>query len=91
MYHFYKWKIEVSLRTTSEAKAAKSAAALSDRLERYLDSVQIEMIYSRALALKRAPDTKTIINAKNFSMTNALARYHRLKGGGKTKLFFELS
>ena len=34
-HRFNKRKIEVSLRTKSESKAAKSAAALSDRLERY--------------------------------------------------------
>ena len=49
---FHKRKIEVSLRTKSEAKAAKSAAALSDRLERYWDSLRMEMIYSRELGLK---------------------------------------
>ena len=54
---FKKRKIEVSLRTKSEAKAAKSAAALSDRLERYWDSLRMEMIYSRELGLGVAPDT----------------------------------
>ena len=49
---FHKRKIEISLRTKSEAKAAKSAAALSDRLERYRDSLRMEMIYSRELGLK---------------------------------------
>ena len=39
-HRFNKKKIEVSLRTKSEAKAAKSAAALSDRLERYWDSIR---------------------------------------------------
>ena len=34
-HRFPKRKIEVSLRTKSESKAARSAAALSDRLERY--------------------------------------------------------
>ena len=34
-HRFNKKKIEVSLRSKSESKAAKSAAALSDRLERY--------------------------------------------------------
>ena len=33
-------KIEVSLRTKSESKAARPAAALSDRLERYWDSLR---------------------------------------------------
>jgi integrase len=51
----------------------------------------MEMIYSRELGLRVAPDAKTTISAKSFSMTEALALYHRLKGGGKTKLFFESS
>jgi integrase len=91
LHRFNKRKIEVSLRTKSEAKAAKSAAALSDRLERYWDSLRMEMIYSRELGLRVAPDAKTNTSAKSFSITEALALYHRLKGGGKTKLFFESS
>jgi integrase len=90
-HRFKKRKIEVSLRTKSESKAAKSAAALSDRLERYWDSLRMEMIYSRELGLRVTPDAKTIASAKSFSITEALALYHRLKGGGKTKLFFESS
>ena len=90
-HRFNKRKIEVSLRTKSEAKAAKSAAALSDRLERYWDSLRMEMIYSRELGVRVAPDAKTTISAKSFSATDALALYHRLKGNGKTKLFFEPS
>ena len=90
-HRFKKRKIEVSLRTKSEAKAAKSAAALSDRLERYWDSLRMEMIYSRELGLRVAPDAKTTISSKSFSITEALALYHRLKGNGKTKLFFESS
>ena len=35
LHRFNKRKIEVSLRTKSEAKAARSAAALFDRLERF--------------------------------------------------------
>ena len=46
-HRFNKRKIEVSLRTKSETKAAKSAAALSDRLERQWDTLRMEMIYSR--------------------------------------------
>jgi hypothetical protein len=41
LHRFNKRKIEVSLRTKSEAKVAKSAAALSDRLERYWESLRI--------------------------------------------------
>ena len=50
-HRFDKRKIEVSLRTKSKTKASKSAAALSDRLERYWDSLRMEMIYSRELGL----------------------------------------
>ena len=49
------------------------------------------MIYSRELGLRVAPDAKATISAKDFSTTEALTLYHRLKGGGKTKLFFESS
>ena len=80
LHRFYKRKIEVSLRTKSEAKATKSAAALSDWLERYWDSLRMEMIYSRELGLRVAPDAKTTNSVKSFSATNALALYHRLKG-----------
>ena len=90
-HRFKKRKIEVSLRTKSESKAAKSAAALSDRLERYWDSLRMEMIYSRELGLRVVQDAKTTISSKSFSIAEALALYHRLKGNGKTKLFFESS
>ena len=85
-----KRKIEVSLRTKSELKAAKSAAALSDKLERYWDSLRMEMIYSRELGLSAAPQAKRQASS-DFSLTDALSLYHRLKGAGKTKLFFEVS
>ena len=51
----------------------------------------MEMIYSRELGLKLAPDTKTSISAKTFSIPDTLALYYRLKVGGKTTLFFESS
>ena len=89
-HRFKKRKIEVSLRTKSESKAAKSAAALSDRLERYWDSLRMEMIYSRELGLSAAPQAKRQAS-NDFSLTDALSLYHRLKGAGKTKLFFEVS
>ena len=90
-HHFKKRKIEVSLRTKSESKASKSAAVLSDRIERYWDSLRMEMIYSRELGMRVVPDGETTIISKSFSITEALALYHRLKGNGKTKLFFESS
>ena len=49
-HRFNKKKIEVSLRTKSEVKAAKSAA-LSDRLERYWDNLRMEQIHLKELGL----------------------------------------
>ena len=89
-HRFQKRKIEVSLRTKSESKAARSAAALSDRLERDWDSLRMEMIYSKELGLTVLPETRTVAS-DSFSLTDALALYHRLKGTGKPNLFFESS
>ena len=90
-HRFNKKKIEVSLRTKSEAKAAKSAAALSDRLERYWDSIRMEMIYSRELGFSVVPDKVKNANETEVTLSDALALYQRLKGAGKSKLFFEVS
>ena len=75
-HRFPKRKIEVSLRTKSESKAARSAAALSDRLERYWDSLRMEMIYSKELGLTVLPEATTS-TSDSFSLTDALALYHR--------------
>jgi integrase len=85
---FNKRKIEVSLRTKSQTKAMRSAAVLSDRLERYWDSLRMEMICSRELGLCAAPEVMAVA-VQQFSLPEALALYQRLKGGEKTKLFFE--
>ena len=89
LHRFNKRKIEVSLRTKSESKAAKSAAALSDRLERYWDSLRMEMVYSRELGISVVPDQVNNANQTELSLYDALDLYQRLKGTGKTKLFFE--
>ena len=89
-HRFNKRRIEVSLRTKSEVKATKSAAALSDRLERYWDSLRMEMIYSRELGLNIRQDTNPTVSDK-CSLSDASALHHRLKGGGKTRLFFDVS
>ena len=57
LHRLNKRKIAVSLRTKSVAKATKSAAALSDRLERYWDSLRMEMIYSKEPRLTVLPET----------------------------------
>ena len=68
---FKKRKIEVSLRTKSQVKAARSAAALSDRLERYWDSLRMEMVYSRELGLSAAPEVKAAV-VRHLSLPEAL-------------------
>ena len=88
-HRFNKRKIEVSFHTKSEVKAAKSAAALSDRLERYWDSLRMEMIYSRELGIRVVPDQVSKATQTELSLSEALDLYQRLKGAGKTKLFFE--
>ena len=87
-HRFDKRKVEVSLRTKSEPRARKSAAALSDRLERYWDSLRMEMIYSRELGLSVIEEA-TARQASKLTFDEMLELYHRLKGVGKTKLFFE--
>jgi hypothetical protein len=86
-HRFDKRKVEVSLRTKSEPRARKSAAALSDRLERYWDSLRMELIYSRELGLS-VIEEGTARQASKLTFDEVLELYHRLKGVGKTKLFF---
>ena len=50
----------------------------------------MEIIYSKELGLTVLPGTRNVA-VDSFSLTDALALYHPLKGGGKTKLFFESS
>ena len=85
-HRFKKRKIEVSLQTKSESKAAKPAAALSNRLERYWDSLRMEIIY----CLKVLQDTKRP-NGNHCSLSDVPALYHRVKGKGKNQLFYDVS
>ena len=47
----------------------------------------MEMIYSKELSLTVLPETR-IVASDSFSLTDALALYHRLKGKGQARLFF---
>ena len=89
-HRFPKRKIEVSLSSRTVSKVARSAAALSDRLERYWDSLRMEMIYRKELGLAVLLESRTV-TSDSLSLTDALALYHRLKGIGKTSIFFESS
>ena len=84
-HRFKKRKIEVSLRTKSESKAAKSAAALSDRLERYWDSLRMEMIYSRELGLRVTPDAKTTDQCQKLFYNRGAGALSPFKGWWKDK------
>ena len=74
-HRFPNRKIEVSLRK-KESIAASFAAAPVDRLERYWDSLRMEMIYSQELGLTDPPETTTAAS-DSLSSTDALALYHR--------------
>ena len=50
----------------------------------------MEMIYSNEIGLTVLPESRTV-TSDSLSLTDALALYHRLKGAGKTSLFFESS
>ena len=44
-------RVIISLRTRSQDKALRSAATLSDRLERHWESLRLELFHSRELGL----------------------------------------
>ena len=48
---FNKRRVEVSLKTKSADKARSLSMTLSDRLERYWDSLRLKQIHSRELGL----------------------------------------
>ena len=49
----------------------------------------MEMIYSRELGISVVPDKANKASTTDVSLPDALDLYQRLKGTGKTKLFFE--
>ena len=49
---FNKNRVVVSLHTRSITRAQKSASALSDRLDRYFESLRLERFHSQELGLK---------------------------------------
>ena len=84
---FNKRSVEVSLKTKLADKARSLSIALSDSLERYLDSLRLEQIHSRELGLSlinadlRSSGKKTLL-----SLDDALRCYQTLKGAGKGDL-----
>lgn len=90
-HRFNKRKIEVSLRTKSEAKALRSAKTLSDRLERYWESLRLELFHSRELGLYTMSSISERPEPSLFSIDDALNLYFELKGDGRRKTFFQLA
>ena len=88
---FNKRRVEVSLKTKSEDKARSLSMTLSDRLERYWDSLRLEQIYLRELGLSLinadllSSGDKTLLN-----FDDALRCYQSLKGQGRVICFSEV-
>jgi integrase len=86
---FNKDRVIVSLHTRSLPKAQRSAAALSDRLERYEDSIRLEVFHTRELGLSLVQQVEADRSGVSVSIQDALDSYLRLKGAGRSKTFFK--
>jgi len=84
---FNKNRVVVSLHTRSITRAQKSASALSDRLDRYFDSLRLERFHSQELGLKFDTNMVTDSDEPEVTITDALDLYVRLKGTGRGKVF----
>ena len=84
---FNKDRVIISLRTRSKDKALRSATTLSDRLERYWESLRLELFHSRELGLSLISPFDTERATKPVSLDDALVNYLRLKGNGRSKTF----
>ena len=86
---FNKDRVIISLRTRSQDKALRSAATLSDRLERHWESLRLELFHSRELGLSLINHAQVEQVDASVSLDNALETYLRLKGTGRSKTFFQ--
>ena len=84
---FNKNRVVVSLHTRSITRAQKSASALSDRLDRYFESLRLERFHSQELGLKFDTNMVTDSDEPEVTITDALDLYVRLKGTGRGKVF----
>ena len=88
---FNKNRVVVSLHTRSEVKAQKAASALSDRLERYFESLRLERFHSQELGLKFGGVPDAPLDSVDTNISDALELYIRLKGAGRDHLFAKTS
>ena len=86
---FNKDRVIISLRTRSQDKALRSAATLSDRLERHWESLRLELFHSRELGLSLINHAQAEQVDASVSLDDALETYLRLKGTGRGKTFFQ--
>ena len=86
---FNKDRVIVTLHTRSQPKAQRSAAALSDRLERYWDSIRLEVFHTRELGLSLVQEVEADRTGLSVSIKDALDSYLHLKGAGRSKTFFQ--
>ena len=88
---FNKNRVVVSLHTRSEVKAQKAASALSDRLERYFESLRLERFHSQELSLKFSSAIDASPNEVHSSISDALELNIRLKGARRNRVFARTS
>ena len=69
----------VSLHTRSLPKAQRSAAALSDRVERDWDSILLEVFHTRELGLSLVQEVEADRSGVSVSIKDALDSYLRLR------------
>ena len=86
---FNKDRVIVSLHTRSLPKAQRSAAALADRLERYWDSIRLEVFHTKEPGLSLVQEVEADRSSVSVSIQDALDSYLRLKGAGRSKTFFQ--
>ena len=84
---FNKNRVVVSLHTRSITRAQKSASALSDRLDRYFESLRLERFHSQELGLKFDANMVADCDEPEVTISDALDLYVRLKGTGRGKVF----
>ena len=84
---FNKNRVVVSLHTRSITRAQKSASALSDRLDRYFESLRLERFHSQELGLKFDANVVADCDEPEVTISDALDLYVRLKGTGRGKVF----
>ena len=72
---FNKGRVTISVRTRSQAKAEKSAEALSDRLERYWDGLRLEMFHTTELRLTKVVLSRLRDTIQSVSVKEALDNY----------------